>query len=187
MLTLPSSAKLYLATERANLRKSSGGLSTQVESTFGVSAMTGDRCVCFDRRSTQVRILCWERDGFCVLIKQPSQHTVALLRSGRSRFSGLGDHDAWNVHLALQPLYVFAGDASHSSLLLKAVTAKKRISRTCTSIISGIIMRASHKPSSAGHPLHLERGRETKIIKASPTSARHEVARSAQDCGAHPG
>lgn len=57
MLTLPSSVKLYLATEPTDLRKSFGGLSTLVEGTFGMSAMTGDLFVFLNRRGTQVRIL----------------------------------------------------------------------------------------------------------------------------------
>lgn len=70
MLTLPSSVKLYLATEPTDLRKSFGGLSTLVEGTFGMSAMTGDLFVFLNRRGTQVRILFWDRDGFCVLMKR---------------------------------------------------------------------------------------------------------------------
>ena len=70
MLTLPASVKLYLATEPTDLRKSFGGLSTLVEGTFGMSAMTGDMFVFLNRRGTQVRILFWDRDGFCVLMKK---------------------------------------------------------------------------------------------------------------------
>src|SRR5690606_9317244 len=63
MLTLPSSVKLYLATQPTDLRKSFGGLSALVEGTFGLSAMSGDLFIFLNRRGTQVRILFWDRDG----------------------------------------------------------------------------------------------------------------------------
>jgi transposase len=81
MLTLPSSVKLYLATEATDLRKSFGGLSTLVEGTFGMSAMTGDLFVFLNRRGTQVRILFWDRDGFCVLMKRLEAGTFRRVKS----------------------------------------------------------------------------------------------------------
>jgi transposase len=81
MLTLPSSVKLYLATEPTDLRKSFGGLSTLVEGTFGMSAMTGDLFVFLNRRGTQVRILFWDRDGFCVLMKRLEAGTFRRVKS----------------------------------------------------------------------------------------------------------
>lgn len=87
MLTLPSSVKLYLATEPTDLRKSFGGLSTVVEGIFGMSAMTGDLFVFLNRRGTQVRILFWDRDGFCVLMKRLEAGTFRRVKSaeGASR------------------------------------------------------------------------------------------------------
>lgn len=87
MLTLPSSVKLYLATEPTDLRKSFGGLSTLVEGTFGMSAMTGDLFVFLNRRGTQVRILFWDRDGFCVLMKKLEAGTFRRVKTaaGASR------------------------------------------------------------------------------------------------------
>jgi transposase len=81
MLTLPSSVRLYLATEPTDLRKSFGGLSTLVEGTFGMSAMTGDLFVFLNRRGTQVRILFWDRDGFCVLMKRLEAGTFRRVES----------------------------------------------------------------------------------------------------------
>ena len=87
MLTLPASVKLYLATEPTDCRKSFGGLSTLVEGTFGMSAMTGDMFVFLNRRGTQVRILFWDRDGFCVLMKKLEAGTFRRVKTeeGASR------------------------------------------------------------------------------------------------------
>lgn len=81
MLTLPSSVKLYLATESTDLRKSFGGLSALVEGTFGLSAMSGDLFIFLNRRGTQVRILFWDRDGFCVLMKKLEAGTFRRVKS----------------------------------------------------------------------------------------------------------
>ncbi len=81
MLTLPSNVKLYLATESTDLRKSFGGLSALVEGTFGLSAMSGDLFIFLNRRGTQVRILFWDRDGFCVLMKKLEAGTFRRVKT----------------------------------------------------------------------------------------------------------
>lgn len=81
MLALPSSVKLYLATGPTDSRKSFRGLSTLVEGTFGMSAMTGDLFVFLNRRGTQVRILFWDRDGFCILMKKLEAGTFRRVKT----------------------------------------------------------------------------------------------------------
>jgi len=81
MLTLPSSVKLYLATEPTDCRKSFDGLSTLVQDSFGLSATTGDMFIFLNRRGTQVRILFWDRDGFCVLMKKLEAGTFRRVKT----------------------------------------------------------------------------------------------------------
>ncbi|HEX5658331.1 MAG TPA: IS66 family insertion sequence element accessory protein TnpB [Polyangiales bacterium] len=87
MLTLPSNVKLYLATGPTDSRKSFRGLSMLVEGVFGMSAMTGDLFVFLNRRGTQVRILFWDRDGFCILMKKLEVGTFRRVKTqeGASR------------------------------------------------------------------------------------------------------
>lgn len=70
MLTLPSNVRLYLATSTTDLRKSFDGLSALVQSSFELSPTSGDLFIFLNKRGTQVRILFWDRDGFCVLMKR---------------------------------------------------------------------------------------------------------------------
>ncbi len=63
MLTFPSGARIFIATQPTDLRKSYDGLGTLVEGAFGRSARSGDLYVFINRRGTQVRILFWDRDG----------------------------------------------------------------------------------------------------------------------------
>jgi transposase len=81
MLTLPSSVKLYLATDPTDCRKSFNGLSSLVEGNFGVAATTGDLFIFLNRRGTQVRILFWDRDGFCVLMKKLEAGTFRRVKT----------------------------------------------------------------------------------------------------------
>ena len=81
MLTFPSSVRLYLATAPTDLRKGFDGLSTLVESELGLSPLRGDLFIFLNRRATQVRILFWDRDGYCVLGKRLEQGTFRRVRA----------------------------------------------------------------------------------------------------------
>ena len=73
MLTFPAGTRLYLASEPADLRKSFNGLSMLVEHGFGRDTMKGDLFIFLNRRCNQVRILFWDRDGFCIVAKKLEQ------------------------------------------------------------------------------------------------------------------
>jgi len=75
MLTFPAGVKLYLATGPTDLRKSFRGLSMRVEHEFELDAMTGHLFVFLNRRANQVRILFWDRDGFCIVAKKLERGT----------------------------------------------------------------------------------------------------------------
>jgi len=65
-----SSGRIFVATEAADLRKSYDGLAAIVEGTFRHSLYAGDAFVFVNRRATQVRVLYWERDGYCIWMKR---------------------------------------------------------------------------------------------------------------------
>lgn len=81
MLTFPASVKLYLATAPTDLRKTFDGLSALVQGSFGMSATSGDLFIFLNRRGTQVRILFWDRDGFCVLMKKLEAGTFRRVKT----------------------------------------------------------------------------------------------------------
>lgn len=70
MLTFPSGVRLFLATESTDLRRTFDGLSALVQGSFEREPTSGDLFVFLNRRGTQVRILFWDRDGYCVLMKR---------------------------------------------------------------------------------------------------------------------
>jgi len=75
MLTVPRGVRLFVATQPTDLRKSFDGLSALVQGHFGLSPTSGDLFIFLNRRGTQVRILFWDRDGYCVLMKRLEQGT----------------------------------------------------------------------------------------------------------------
>ena len=83
MLTFPSSVRLYLATSATDLRKSFDGLSTLVQGSFGLLPTSGDLFIFLNRRGTQVRILFWDRDGFCVLAKRLEAGTFRRVKDAQ--------------------------------------------------------------------------------------------------------
>ncbi len=82
MLTFPAGVKLYLATGATNLRNSFNGLSMMVEHEFGLDAMAGNLFVFLNRRANQVRILFWDRDGFCIIGKKLERGTFRRNHKG---------------------------------------------------------------------------------------------------------
>lgn len=82
MLSFPAGVKLYLANEPADMRKSFSGLSMLVEHTFGLDAMAGHLFVFLNRRGNQVKILFWDRDGFCIVAKKLEKGTFRRVKQG---------------------------------------------------------------------------------------------------------
>ena len=81
MISLPPSVRIYVATMPVDLRKSFDGLSIVVESVLKRDALTGHLFCFFNKRGNQVRILFWDRSGWCIFAKR--------LAKGRFRFTEL--------------------------------------------------------------------------------------------------
>lgn len=80
MLTLPPSVRVYVAAEPTDLRKSFDGLSAQVAQRFGADPLCGHLFVFLNRRGDQVRILFWDRTGYCIVSKKLAQGRFRLGR-----------------------------------------------------------------------------------------------------------
>lgn len=80
MLALPSNVRLFMATEAADFRKGFDGLAALVESNFGMEAISGHVFVFLNKRANQVRMLFWDRDGFCLVAKRLEVGTFRRIR-----------------------------------------------------------------------------------------------------------
>ncbi len=85
MLTFPSGARIFIATQPTDLRRSYDGLSAMVEGMFGGNARSGDLYVFINRRGTQVRILFWDRDGYCIVMKRLEVGTFRRVKDDDGR------------------------------------------------------------------------------------------------------
>jgi transposase len=78
VLTLPPSVRVYVAAQPTDLRKSFDGLSAAVAETFGQDPLCGHLFVFRNRRGDQIRVLFWDRTGYCILGNQPSSHCTSF-------------------------------------------------------------------------------------------------------------
>ena len=70
MLALSSSVKVYFAAGNTDLRRSIDGLSLLVERQMELDPLSGHLFVFCNRRRTIVKVLYWDRNGFCLWQKR---------------------------------------------------------------------------------------------------------------------
>jgi transposase len=81
MLTLPSSVRIYVASDATDLRRGFDGLSALTCSVIGVAPMSGHLFVFLNRRRNRIKILVWDRTGFLLLYKQLERGTFRIASS----------------------------------------------------------------------------------------------------------
>ncbi len=116
MLTLPPTVRIYVATRPVDCRKSFDGLSIAVANVLGHDPTCGYLFCFFNKRATQVRVLFWDRTGWCVLAKR--------LARGRFYLASIRDREAACVQM----------DVAELSLILEGIdlsgaTRRKRYRR----------------------------------------------------------
>jgi len=78
MLTLPSSVRIYVASEATDLRRGFDGLSALTRSVIGADPMSGHLFVFLNRRRNRVKILVWDRTGYLLLYKRLERGTFRI-------------------------------------------------------------------------------------------------------------
>lgn len=84
MLTLPSSVRVYMASEPTDMRRSFDRLAATVEGAFGFDIMQGHLFVFINRRADQVKCLFWDRTGLCILHKRLEAGSFRQVREATS-------------------------------------------------------------------------------------------------------
>lgn len=85
MLTWPGSVPIYVYRFPADMRKAFDGLAAIVSSAMGMDPMDGSLFVFRNRRGDRMKILYWDRDGYCLWCKR--------LEAGTFRFDLPGQDD----------------------------------------------------------------------------------------------
>ncbi len=75
MLALLSSARYFMYQEPTDMRFGINSLSGLVRNKLGFDPMNGDVFVFLGKRSNQIRLLQWDRDGFAMYVKKLERGT----------------------------------------------------------------------------------------------------------------
>jgi transposase len=90
MLTLPSSVRIYVASESVDMRRGFDGLMAIVKGQWRLDVFSGHLFVFLGRRKDRVKILFWDRGGFVIYYKR--------LERGRFRLPPI-EADAQSVEI----------------------------------------------------------------------------------------
>ena len=70
MLTLPPAVRIYVAVEPVDIRKSFDGLSAADREILRNDPLSGHLFVFRNRRADRMKILFWDRSGYCLVYKR---------------------------------------------------------------------------------------------------------------------
>ncbi len=74
MIYLPSNSRVFLALGGTDMRKSINSLSMLVEGVLELDPFSGHLFVFCNRRHTMLKVLYWDRNGFCLFMKRLEKH-----------------------------------------------------------------------------------------------------------------
>lgn len=98
MFTFPATVRVFFCTQAVDLRKSFDGLAGCVQQLLHADPLSGHLFVFFNRRRSLVKVLMWDRSGYCLFCK----------RLERGRFV-LSDSDTVNTGGAARLQLVLEG------------------------------------------------------------------------------
>jgi transposase len=87
MLTLPSSVKIFVYTQPADMRCGFNKLSMFASGFMGYDPLSGHLFVYFNKRGDKCKILFWDRTGFCIWYKNLQEGTFEKIANPSNRTS----------------------------------------------------------------------------------------------------
>ena len=78
MLSLPASVRIFMCLEIADMRRGFDGLAAMTSEVIGEDPLSGHLFVFRNRRQDRVKILYWDRSGFCIWYKLLERGTFHL-------------------------------------------------------------------------------------------------------------
>ena len=70
MLSWPPTVRMFLCAESTDMRKGFDSLACLVESSMALDPLSGHLFVFRSRRGDRIKILWWDRDGYCLWYKK---------------------------------------------------------------------------------------------------------------------
>lgn len=107
MLTLPPAVRVYLATAPVDMRLSFDRLAALVEGILQQDPFSGHLFVFRNRLGDKVKVLFWDRSGFCLFYKRLEQGTFRFPKS----FAAHQEIDSATLGLILEGIDL--ADAKH--------------------------------------------------------------------------
>lgn len=80
MLTLPPSVKIFIASKPTDMRKSIDALGSLVQDDLKKDPLSGHLYVFGNQRGNKIKILYWDRNGFCLWYKRLERGIFRLPR-----------------------------------------------------------------------------------------------------------
>jgi transposase len=75
---IPTSVRIFVCTEPQDMRRGFDGLALVARQALGIDPQSG-ALVCFvNKRLTRLKILWWDRNGYCILYKRMHRAIVAM-------------------------------------------------------------------------------------------------------------
>jgi len=91
--------RIFVALESTDMRKSFDGLAGETRRLIEQDPLSGHLFVFFNRRRTMVKVLYWDRNGFCLVAKRLERGTFRL---PEAKESGVVEMEAMELGLILE-------------------------------------------------------------------------------------
>ena len=82
---IPTSVRIFVCTEPQDMRRSFDGLALAAREVLGVDPQSGVLLCFVNKRNNRLKVLWWDRNGYCMLYKRLHQAVFELPSDGSSR------------------------------------------------------------------------------------------------------